>query len=141
MKQLLSFLLLTAICLNGVAQEKRVVLNGIIYDENMKEPIPGVIVKNKYSENETFSDINGAFSLSLLSPKNDTIVIRSVGLKTKELSIYDFKNQNDTLNIYMTEAEDTGPYIQYYIFPGKTIKKLNETDIKQIIRTPASQPE
>ncbi|MFH6936797.1 SusC/RagA family TonB-linked outer membrane protein [Flavobacterium sp. FlaQc-30] len=82
-KSLLVFLMV--LCYEGVSAQNKTI-SGVITD-NANLPIPSVIVKEKGTKQETLTDENGAFKISV--KEGATIVISSIGFKTTELKAVD----------------------------------------------------
>ena len=75
---------LTLLCQGVYAQDK--IISGTITD-NANLPVPSVTVKEKGTKQETTTDENGAFKISV--KEGATIVISSIGFKTTELKAVD----------------------------------------------------
>ncbi len=69
-------------------------VSGLVYDES-KLPLPGVNIIIKGTTTGTQTDFDGNFSLR--AKKGDTLVFTYVGLKTKEITLSDFKKINVAL--------------------------------------------
>lgn len=82
-KSLLVFLMV--LCYEGVSAQNKTI-SGVITD-NANLPIPSVIVKEKGTKQETLTDENGAFKISV--KEGATIIISSIGFKTTELKAVD----------------------------------------------------
>ncbi len=76
------FLLLNMICFGAFAQTK---LNGSIIDEK-GQPMPGVSVTLKGTQNGVSSDVNGKFSIGIPDGKG-TLVFRFIGYAEQEVAI------------------------------------------------------
>ncbi|SNR34771.1 carboxypeptidase-like regulatory domain-containing protein [Lutibacter flavus] len=79
----------------GLAQ---IEINGIVIEKKYKEPYPGVSIIEKGTKNGTQTDFDGRFSL-IVSEKNSTIIVSSVGIRTQEIEL---KGEKD-LNIMIRE--------------------------------------
>ena len=82
-KSLLVFLMV--LCYEGVSAQNKTI-SGVITD-NANLPIPSVIVKEKGTKQETLTDENGAFKISV--KEGATIIVSSIGFKTTELKAVD----------------------------------------------------
>ncbi|MEG1026151.1 MAG: TonB-dependent receptor plug domain-containing protein, partial [Flavobacterium sp.] len=82
-KSLLVFLMV--LCYEGVSAQNKTI-SGVITD-NANLPVPSVIVKEKGTKQETLTDENGAFKISV--KEGATIIISSIGFKTTELKAVD----------------------------------------------------
>ncbi len=81
---LLMGMVLTTISLQG---QTAYTITGKVTDEN-NEPVPGATVQLKNTTTGAVTDASGDYSLSLnVAPGNHTLVIRSVGLMTREVPI------------------------------------------------------
>ncbi|HKK80912.1 MAG TPA: TonB-dependent receptor plug domain-containing protein, partial [Prolixibacteraceae bacterium] len=81
MKTLYLFLFLSFICVTVYGQS--LMVNGLVYDAEDNQPIPGVTVLEKNTSNGTITDIDGNFGLEV---ENGSIVVfRFVGMETKEI--------------------------------------------------------
>lgn len=95
---LLAFLL--ALCVQfGFAQERTV--SGTVQDAESGNPIPGVAVVEKGTQNGTASDIEGRWELTVSQP-NATLVISALGKKSREIALGD----EDFLTISLAEASE-----------------------------------
>jgi hypothetical protein len=88
--------LMTVISSGILAQE----VSGYVEDANTKEPIPFANVWIKGTQQGTTTDMNGWFKL--LSPKNDTLSVSSVGYRTQEKLI----NKNEVTQLTVLLEED-----------------------------------
>ncbi|WNB18600.1 SusC/RagA family TonB-linked outer membrane protein [Marivirga arenosa] len=97
MKRILLVAILCCLYTSLFAQEK--IVSGSVFDQNTKEPIPGVNIYLKNSNQGTTSSLDGSFSLAI---KNDTktIVFSFIGYEQKEINI---NNYNEDLTIYLKE--------------------------------------
>ncbi|WMN07201.1 SusC/RagA family TonB-linked outer membrane protein [Marivirga arenosa] len=97
MKRILLVAILCCLYTSLFAQEK--IVSGSVFDQNTKEPIPGVNIYLKNSNQGTTSSLDGSFSLAI---KNDikTIVFSFIGYEQKEININDY---NKDLTIYLKE--------------------------------------
>jgi len=82
-------------------------IKGTVYCGNLKEPLPGVIVGEKYTSNSTFTDVNGNFILSVQDTSQvyfSYISFRDTILLAKELI-----NTNVILEM-LSEQDLSGSY-------------------------------
>jgi len=77
-------LLLILFCQFAYAQVRQV--SGTVKDESTGELLPGVAVVEKGTSNGTVTDMNGVFSLNLLS-ENPILVISGMGVKAMEIAV------------------------------------------------------
>lgn len=92
MKHFHLLLFFTAISYYSVAQ---VVVNGVVNDEN-GEPLPGVTVIEKGTQNGTITDVEGKYSVSV--DANATLVFSFVGYTVEEIPV----NSRSSINVSMT---------------------------------------
>lgn len=71
----------------GWAQERTV--RGVISDASTGDPIPGVVVMIKGTNNGVSTDLDGQYILPLNGQKDPVIVIRSIGYTTQEIPVID----------------------------------------------------
>ena len=74
-------------------------VSGYVRDVGSKEPVPFVNVWVKGTQQGTTTDINGLFKI--LSPKQDTLSVSSVGYRPQEILIR--KNENTQLTVLLEE--------------------------------------
>jgi hypothetical protein len=152
---LLSFLVLFLLGMTADAQQKKNIY-GYVEDAITQERLSGVVVVSKATNATTTTNAYGFFSLSLLSPANYILEIRSLGFKTQTLSLL---LQKDTLliiklapNVQQLDEvkimEQTPPHQQtlggYHRLSAQTIAKIpalaGEVDVlKSLLLLPGVQ--
>jgi len=87
---------------SGIFAQK---VSGYVKDDINKEPIPFANVWLKGTLQGTMTDTNGHFSI--LSPKNDTLCVSSVGYATQEIPIK-INEDNQLMVLLKEEVEEIG---------------------------------
>jgi TonB-dependent SusC/RagA subfamily outer membrane receptor len=67
------------------AQDRRTV-GGVVTEESTDDPIPGVSVREKGTNNGTVTDVDGNFSIRLTT-ESPVLVFSFIGLKTQEIGV------------------------------------------------------
>lgn len=119
-------------------------VTGTIYDQTLNEPLPGVNVYVKGTNNGTSSDFDGNFSINNVNI-GDILVFSYISFVTKEVSVVD----DSPLKVYMnedvasldevvvigygtqTKKEITGAVA---VVGAETIEELNPTRIEQALQ-------
>jgi TonB-dependent starch-binding outer membrane protein SusC len=94
-------------------------LNGTVLD-NLGQPLPGVNIVVKGTQNGTSSDFDGKFSISSVK-KGDVILFSFVGFKNQELV---YNNQKE---VSITMAEDAQQLADVVVIGYGTVKKADAT--------------
>ncbi|MGO4913659.1 SusC/RagA family TonB-linked outer membrane protein [Leeuwenhoekiella sp. W20_SRS_FM14] len=81
------------------------VVTGTIYDGNDKQPLIGVTVQEKGTNNGTATDFDGKYSIRVA--KGATLVYSFVGFVTKEVVVGDQQTIDMTLNLSQESLEET----------------------------------
>ncbi|MFI8380394.1 SusC/RagA family TonB-linked outer membrane protein [Leeuwenhoekiella sp. NPDC079379] len=81
------------------------VVTGTIYDGNDKQPLIGVTVQEKGTNNGTATDFDGRYSIRV--SKGATLVYSFVGFVTKEVVVGDQQTIDMTLNLSQESLEET----------------------------------
>ncbi|RYE57875.1 MAG: SusC/RagA family TonB-linked outer membrane protein, partial [Sphingobacteriales bacterium] len=85
-KKFLLFLMLLNLSAGlGFAQQK--VISGKVVDQETGETLIGVSLKVKDSNSGTQTDVNGVFSLTLPSQKQEVLIVSYIGYTTKEVIV------------------------------------------------------
>ncbi|MGV8139399.1 MAG: DUF5686 family protein [Mangrovibacterium sp.] len=95
---LVRFIIISWIILTGsgiYAQQ----VSGFVKDSGSKEPVPFANIWIKGTQQGTTTDIEGRFKI--VSPKNDTILVSSVGYRSQEILIR--KNEDEALTVLLEE--------------------------------------
>lgn len=77
---------LICICLFTHAQTT-VTINGQAYDKESKLPLPKLMIINKRTNNGSFADAEGKFSITAM--QSDTIMLSAIGFKIKKICLKD----------------------------------------------------
>ncbi|WP_299824718.1 von Willebrand factor type A domain-containing protein [uncultured Pontibacter sp.] len=80
---LLTFLLITCTL---QAQERKRLISGLVTDAASGQPLPGVAVVKKGSNNGTATDQNGKYSI-MLAASDKVLVFRYIGYQAKEIKV------------------------------------------------------
>ncbi|MDR2120576.1 MAG: TonB-dependent receptor [Tannerella sp.] len=64
-------------------------IKGVVIDEQTNEPIIGATVFQESTTNGVVTDVDGAFQLSVKGALPVTLVIRSIGFRSREVDVYD----------------------------------------------------
>ncbi|PKH49770.1 TonB-dependent siderophore receptor [Tenacibaculum sp. Bg11-29] len=100
MKKVIIAILLSLIAANSIAQKKSI--NGVVTDNN-NNPLIGVNVLIKGTDNGTQTDINGQFTIQNGTKNQQTLIISYIGFKTKNINI----NPNEkNLSITLYEGNE-----------------------------------
>ena len=92
-------LFLSCLCMTIIAQAQERTVTGTVID-GFNEPLIGVSIQEKGTDNGTITDADGRFSLKI-SPSSNVLVFSYIGYKSQEISV---ANRN-VLNV--TLSEDT----------------------------------
>lgn len=84
-RKLLIFTWVICLLLGGKVFSQTLTVKGKITEGSGPLPLPGVSVKIKGTNTATMTDVNGEFSLT--APGNATLVLTSIGYKTKEVPV------------------------------------------------------
>lgn len=137
MKKLLPLLLL---CITGLAQAQ-VTIRGVVTSAVDGLGIPGVTIQVKDSNIGTATDMDGVYSLSLLSG-DVTLVFRSLGFKTQEI----VPGNRTTLDVVL--EEDLASLDEFVVVGYGTMRKKDMTsahvsigseDIERTVNTTVEQ--
>ncbi|MCX7880574.1 MAG: DUF5686 and carboxypeptidase regulatory-like domain-containing protein [Ignavibacteria bacterium] len=113
------FICLIALFSIALSQTSSIV--GRIYDSETKKPISGARITIENSERGTYSTGSGFFRISQIS-KDQTIIISSLGYKSKSLTLKHF--EGDTLFVFLEATP----------IPFAEIEKIADIDVDEIIR-------
>ena len=80
------FLILCFFLLTYYPLMSQKIVSGIVFSSTDSEPLVGVTVLVKGTQNGTITDLEGSFSLNLSNDQN-TIIASFVGYKSKEVNI------------------------------------------------------
>lgn len=84
-------LVLFTCILHSLSAQK--IIEGVVVDKTSKQPVPYVHVFLTSGISGTITDLNGEFSISVGSVKNDSLKFSSIGYKTKKLPVKNFTDQ------------------------------------------------
>lgn len=71
----------------ALSQNMQGQVSGIVYSADDLQPLPGVSLSIKGSNEGTVSDINGSFRLTTMDHAGGTLVARSIGMQTEEIPL------------------------------------------------------
>ncbi|MCF8302028.1 MAG: TonB-dependent receptor [Bacteroidales bacterium] len=112
MKRLIVSLLM--LCISVVAFGQQTEASGTVVEKATNEPIPGVTVLEKGTNNGTVTDINGKFTLKVSS--DATLVFSFVGMKKQEVPVAG----NTTFNIAL---EQTQVGLEEFVVTGYQVQR------------------
>ncbi|MDR1202071.1 MAG: carboxypeptidase-like regulatory domain-containing protein, partial [Tannerellaceae bacterium] len=92
------FVLFGILLLAGSAAGQTVI-RGKVLDENAKEPVTGASINVKSTAEGTITDINGRFEFRTKQSLPVSLVVRFVGYKSQEITIY----ENEPVEIILVE--------------------------------------
>ncbi|MGM9763638.1 MAG: SusC/RagA family TonB-linked outer membrane protein [Candidatus Cryptobacteroides sp.] len=93
MKKIKLFFVLLSVLVSSVALAQNITVSGVVKDSSNGEPVPGATVLLKGTAHGTSTDEAGLFTLTV--PAQSTIIVSTVGYRTKELHV----SKSATLNI------------------------------------------
>lgn len=82
-------LLLIALLAGGINKTiaQTVTIHGEAYDKESKLPLPKLMIINKRTNNGTFADAEGKFTITAL--QTDTLMLSAIGFRVKKISLRD----------------------------------------------------
>jgi hypothetical protein len=116
------------ICVCSYVSAQTITINGQAYDKESKLPLPKLMVINKRTNNGSFADSEGKFSINAF--QTDTIMLSAVGFRLKKICLKDSTSQkqyyvNVPLEKLYFELKEVS------VFAPRTLNEI-QTDINKL---------